>query len=303
MKLRPGRKFLLRALAACVGLWVIGYYLLPWAIPLPDSLESEAPAGPRFVDREGRPLRHVLGADGSRSEAARPVSELPESLVQATIAAEDQRFWNHGGIDFPALARATGEALRDREIHSGASTITQQLIKISAEPRRPRTIRTKVIEMLAARHLEMRWSKDEILSAYLHGLGYGNLMRGPEAAASGYFDKPAGDLSISESAFLAGLPQAPTRLNPFRDPAPAEARRRWVLERMHAEGFVDADQLRRALEEPVNLRRFRGGFEAPHLVDHLLAQDDPGSNEIKNHPRPPPATTPWRKSSPGNSIT
>ena len=117
-------------------------------------------------------------------------------------------------MDFKATARAAWSLLRHRRVVSGGSTISQQLIKI-AQPR-PRTLKTKIIEALQALRLEQVWSKERILSEYLNRIDYGNRQIGCANAARHYFGKPVWNLTVAEAALIAGLPQNPTRLNPFR---------------------------------------------------------------------------------------
>lgn len=244
-----------------------GYFALPWGLPWPEALSRPVPLGTRITDVYGTSLRRLL-ADGRRADAAPALVEIPQSLQLATLAAEDHRFYQHGGIDPAAMARALRDGVAAGRSVSGASTITQQLVKLAVP--RPRTPRTKILEMLTARRVEMTWSKGQILEQYLQRLDYGNLHLGPAAAAAGYFGKPLADCSLAECAFLAGLPQSPTRLNPWRHPARATARQQWILDRLGVLGWVDAASLARAKAEPLKLRRHYGSFTAPHFVDLLL---------------------------------
>ena len=171
---------------------LLGWFALPFAVPLPDGLLENPAASPQLLDRHGAPILHLTLPDSSR---ATPVAleEIPADLVACTIAAEDKRFYRHGGIDALATLRAGRDFLAQRRVVSGASTITQQLVKISAPPTK-RSPFTKLYEALAARRLEMTWSKDQILSAYLNRLDYGNLRTGTAEAARFYFQKPLADL-------------------------------------------------------------------------------------------------------------
>ena len=150
------KRFLFPGAALAAGLFT--WFLLPLFFPLPVSLTSNPTASPVLLDRHGQPLHRLVLPDFTRNA---PVSldEISSDLVAATIAAEDKRFRSHGGIDLLATARAAKDALLHRRTVSGASTITQQLIKLSFPPAK-RNFRTKIIEALLARHLEMSWSKD-----------------------------------------------------------------------------------------------------------------------------------------------
>src|SRR5262249_54508948 len=153
---------------------------------------------------------------------------------------EDRRFYAHRGIDWRAVAAAGARNLRARHLVSGASTITQQMVKLATRRDR-RGWSIKMYEGNNSRELEDPRDKDRLLAEYLNRSSYGNRRIGPEAAARAYFDKSARDLTLSEAIFLAGLPQAPTRLNPWRHPE--EAKRKYVrsLARLVQLGFIDRD--------------------------------------------------------------
>ena len=224
-----------------------------------------------MTDRAGQTLREIP-RDGHYARDTVSIEAIPERLRQATLAAEDQRFYTHGGVDFRAVLRAAAGQFgwrRAGERRSGGSTISEQLIKL-AQPR-PRTLKSKVFEAMQAWRLETLWSKDRILAAYLNRLDYGNLDLGCAEAAHAYFHKPLGDLSAAEAAFLAALPQSPTRLNPYRHFERARQRQQWVLGRMAAAGDLTDEELTRARAEPLRLACRRRAFEAPHFVDWVLA--------------------------------
>jgi penicillin-binding protein 1C len=238
-------------------------------VPLPESLDQAPASGVRFTDRNGTVLRESF-VDGWRFITPTSIDQLPPHLLAATICAEDKRFWSHHGIDPLAILRATGDAVRRRQFVSGASTISQQLIKI-AQPR-PRHLWVKLVEAVQAVRLEQVWSKRQILEAYLDRLDYGNSRIGIAAAAEYYFGKPPNDLSLAESAFLAGLPQSPSRLNPRRHPGRAMERQRRVLERMARAGQIGAEDRERARAERIRFAFHSPNFDAPHFVD-LVRQE------------------------------
>lgn len=262
-------RWLRRVLLGAV-LWMAAYHGLPRMLELPPPLLKAPSPGAEITDRNGRPLRRLL-ADGQRIEHL-TFDGIPRDLVEATVSAEDQRFWTHGGIDGIGSVRAALDSLFAGRRVSGASTITQQLVKVSLGRYSNRTWKDKLREMAYARKLEMTWSKEHILTEYLQRVNYGNQTTGCAAAAALYFKKPLGDLSLAESAFLAGLPQAPTRLNPYRNFEGAKKRQEWILARMREDGRLTAGEAARAAGEPLRLRRWTGGFEAPHFVEMLLAE-------------------------------
>lgn len=253
------------ALAGFLGYGTV-FYVAPVFVPLPERFEQGPPQGLVFLSRDGEPIRRKLDGD-LRAEEPATFGEFPPVLVEATLAAEDSRFFRHNGVDFPGTLRAARDALIHRRFVSGASTITQQTIKLYSPPRE-RNLRTKLIEILSARKLEMFAGKEEILAAYLNHLPYGNQFTGARAAARGYFGKPLADLSLAEAALLAGLPNKPSRLNPWRNRNGARARQHWILERMREEGYISEAEFAGAL---VATLRFLPGpsqtFHGPHFVE------------------------------------
>ncbi len=215
-----------------------------------------------LLDRHGEPIAHLTLPDSSRTSRF-SLEDLPADLIACTIAAEDKRFYHHGGIDLLATLRAGRDLIAHRRVVSGASTITQQLIKISSPPAN-RSPFTKIYEALAARRLEMTWSKKQILTAYLNRLDYGNLRIGAAEATRFYFQKPLADLSLAECALLAGLPQAPSRLNPIRHPQQAVVRRNTILTRLAGGNLTS--RITVALAEPVVLRPLLESQPAPWLT-------------------------------------
>lgn len=260
-----GRRSAVIALAGA-GMYLSATYVVPLFFPVPVGLENHPPTGLLFVDREERPVRRLLDGDLRADEAA-SFAEFPKTLIHATIAAEDSRFFSHNGIDILGTMRAVRDAVLNRGAVSGASTITQQTIKLYSPPRK-REMRTKLIEAFSARNLEMQTDKETILTAYLNHLPYGNQFTGARAAARGYFGKPLGDLSIAEAALLAALPNKPTRFNPWRNPDGAKKRQLWILERMKEERLITEAEFASALIEEVKLLPGPSQvFHAPHFTE------------------------------------
>jgi penicillin-binding protein 1C len=192
-------------------------------------------------------------------------------LPRITVALEDRRFYNHHGIEWRAIAAACTRNVRSHHLVSGASTITQQLVKL-ATGRQHRSWSGKLYEAIVARKLEHRFSKKRILAAYLNRSSYGNRRIGPEAAARAYFNKPARDLTLSEAVFLAGLPQAPTRFNPWRHPEQANRKYSRSLDRLVELGVITRDQ-QSLLAQPPNVLRADPPRQAPHFVDAVVARN------------------------------
>jgi len=237
-------------------------------VPIPIALVQPPVQSIALVDRNGVALRERRVEERFSRELTR--DEIPSQAIAAILAAEDKRFFKHHGIDWLATARALIDGVRQGHFASGASTITQQLVKIAEH--RPRTFRTKLIEILTALRLEQSWTKEQILVAYLNRIDFGNLNVGLATAADYYFGKPVADLSQAEAAFLAGLPKNPRRLNPHLAMNAALSRQRTVLRRMQESGALDVLQYESALTEPLRLRPPRRLFRAPHFVDLVLEQ-------------------------------
>ncbi|MCA9935173.1 MAG: transglycosylase domain-containing protein, partial [Anaerolineales bacterium] len=171
---------------------------------------------------------------------------------EATIATEDARFYTNPGFDPIGIARAIVQAAQEREFVSGASTITQQLVRallLSEDERTERTFRRKVREIILAAEISRTYSKEEILELYLNEIYYGNLAYGIEAAAQTYFNKSAADLTLAEASLLAGLPQAPALWDPYTAPDNAIGRQWEVLTLMVQEGYATLDEAQAALNQ------------------------------------------------------
>ncbi len=251
-----------------IGLLVLAGWLGLRLVPLPPALFAHPVSEIEFLDRNNHPLRIVRPEDGP-FEHPLAYADIPLPLIEATLAAEDRRFWNHRGVDWRATLRAMGQLVLNGRVISGGSTISQQLIKL-AEPR-PRTFHTKLIEAVQAMRLEQVWTKQQILTEYFNRLDYGNFNRGAAAAAQLYFARPLRDLGPAECALLAALPQAPSRLNPYAHLDRARKRQQWILNRMQSAGWLTQPELHRLLAEPTDLAKPQRVFEAPHFVDLLLA--------------------------------
>ena len=204
------------SLAVLVGM--LAWWGLPWCIELPPSLLAPQTPSVTYLARDGSPLRQLLTSKGDRTLALVPLIEIPDDLIKATLAAEDRRFWSHGGVDLLAVVRAVRDNLQSGRVVSGASTIHQQLIKVSSEDAGGRTPGVKILEALQARRLAMSWPRERILAEYLSRVSYGNLMTGCTAAASGYFNKPIKDLTLAEADSIAAYTARDTAERPWAAP-------------------------------------------------------------------------------------
>lgn len=230
-----------------------------------------------IYDRQGRELYQVVG-QGRRERI--PLEQIPDVIRYATIALEDDTFYSNIGIDLPSIIRATYDYMRQGQIVSGASTITQQLVRdvlFEQDYRYERTLKRKVDEALLAIVLTQRMSKDEILELYLNEINYGNLAYGIEAAAKTYFGKSANELQLHEAALLAGLPQAPLILNPLNpDPEIQQMvirRQHLVLDLMVKEGYITEAEALAAKQQPLIFVSPDIPLDkAPHFVVYVQEQ-------------------------------
>ena len=228
---------------------VVGLLLLIFGLATFGILyaRTRVPASPplaeatELLDRHGRPLATLAGEE---DREIIPFRKIPEHLRDAVIATEDAEFYDHPGVDVTSTARAAIANLRSGEFTQGGSTITQQLVK-NLYTGADKTIERKVNEAVLALKLERELTKDEILAKYLNTVYFGHGAYGVQAAAQTYFDVPARELDVVQSAMLAGLLAAPSHWDPIVYPGPADRRRRFVLQRMADEGYLSRAQARR----------------------------------------------------------
>jgi penicillin-binding protein 1A len=235
----------------------------------------------------------VFAADGSElgvipAERNRtPVSrrEISHWVPKATVAIEDRRFYQHGGIDPVGIARAFVADVRAGKFAQGGSTITQELVR-NLYLSRDRTLKRKLTEACLAIKLAQQWPKDKILTAYMNQVFYGNHAYGIEAAAETYFSRTAKELNLEQAALIAGLPQAPSSYDPFRNPEAALARRSAVLHAMLVNGSITSSQFARAdsrtsleLQPGKRFIRIREPYFFGYVED--LLQQEYGSNTVR----------------------
>jgi len=243
-KLKSRTRWLFRILLLAVVAICLFILVLSISLPrVPDDLNDIALSTPTVIYSETGQIVSVLA-----DREVIPFSQLPQHLRQAVLAMEDARFYNHHGISKRGLLRALWVDLIHLSLREGGSSITQQLAKnlfFSFDKSWSR----KLKEMLIACQLEQQFSKDEILHAYCNQIPFGSNIYGVELAAQTYFGKHAQDLSLAESAMLAGIPRWPPRYNPYYSFEIAKKRQSLVLHRMRQVGFIDRDQEEQARED------------------------------------------------------
>lgn len=252
------------ALACALLLWAAGWLGLR-LLPMPEGvLTAGRGASVVLLDRHGRLLREAWTDERG---AARWVSldEVSPHLKEATLVAEDRRFFDHHGVDALATVRAAWQNLAAGEIRSGASTVTQQVVACTCG--RVGGWKGKILEMARACRIEQELSKERILEIYLNVVPYGNNTRGAECAARYYFGRPASELSLAQATLLAAVPRGPSQYDPLRHLDRARERQRWILDEMLRTATITADAHRRALEEPLQVEAHAEAFRAPHFAD------------------------------------
>ena len=232
-------------------------------LPSQKQLEArEIPQTTKIYDRGGKLLYNIYT---NQNRTVVPLSEMPQNLKHATIAIEDKDFYKHKGFDIYGIARAARKNLFEGSLQGG-STITQQLVK-SAFLTPERTVNRKIKELYLASRVEMAFGKDTILEMYLNQVPYGGTAWGVSAAAEQYFGKSVSDLTLAESAMLAGLPAAPSYYSPFgQDPERAKDRQKQVLRRMAEDGYITKEEADSALLEKITYRTNTIDIKAPHFV-------------------------------------
>ncbi|MBY0144908.1 PBP1A family penicillin-binding protein [Neobacillus niacini] len=253
------------------SLLVLGFLGIVYAYSMDadiSSLKNELPQATVFYDLNGEVASKV---SANKNEGI-PISQVPDSMKNAVIAIEDRRFYEHHGVDYIGITRALIRDIKARGMVEGGSTITQQLTKNTLLTSQ-KTLKRKVDEVFLAMQIERQYSKQEILQMYLNQIYFGDGAWGIKHAARNYFAKEVKDLSISESALLAGLIKAPSALNPYHHLEKATQRRNLVLTQMKKQGYITAQQYEQALNEKINLNNkggdpFRGKY--PHYVDQVF---------------------------------
>lgn len=241
--------------------------------------------GTVFLDRSGRELRFLPDGRGERARWV-GLAEVPATVRNAFIAAEDERFHRHHGFDGIAILRALWSNMTKRRVVSGASTISQQVVRLvhserstaedaegAEKAKKRRTYKDKLVEIVRSVKMERVLSKDQILEQYLNRVPMGNNLVGVETAAQAYFGTSVKNLSPSEATLLASLPKAPGMLNPYGKGFERLIERRdWVLGRMERLGMLPPDQAAPAKAVRPRLRNLSFRSSAPHVIDMLLNQ-------------------------------
>ena len=243
-------------------------------LPEPEKVSQQAATQfktTKIYDRTGKVVLYELfdPTGGNRTNVA--LDKISPYLINATIALEDKSFWTNEGVDYIGMVRAFYNMARGQPLQ-GASTLTQQLVKKVLLPEREMQSRTnvelKIQETIMAREISQKYSKQQILEWYLNTIYYGNFAYGIEAASEAYFGKHASELTLSEAATLAAIPQYPA-LNPIDNPDPARERRDIALDRMATEGYITERQAADAKKQDIQVVQKNFDIKAPHFVFYV----------------------------------
>jgi penicillin-binding protein 1A len=251
------KRWLLYVGSVLLGLGIVGAllgaFVLALLYPTLPSLETLTDYQPkiplRIVSAEGE----LLGEFGEERRAVVAIADLPDVMKRAILAAEDERFYQHGGVDYLSVLRAAASNLSSGT-QQGAGTITMQVAR-NFFLTREKTVTRKLREVLLAWKIEANLSKDEILQLYVNQIFLGQRAYGFAAASQIYFGKPLKDVSVPEAAMLAGLPKAPSAFNPVSNPKRAKTRQLYVLRRMHDLRFINDAEFREAQGAPLTVRQ------------------------------------------------
>lgn len=271
--------FVIVALLALSGA-IIGYAAIVSGsnLPRPEELTEFLSdfKSTRIYDRAGNLLNETFDPNtGRRVEV--PLERISPYLINATIATEDANFRTHSGVDPVALARVVYYAFLEREFVSGGSTIPQQLVKLAfltddATGLAERSAERKIKEAILATEVSRKYTKDQILQFYLNEIYYGNFAYGIAAAAETYFAKEPAELTLAEAALLAGLPQLPSRYDPYINRDNAKNRQGVVLGLMVEQGYISAEEANAAWQEPLSYVPLHFEFESPHFTVYVRQQ-------------------------------
>lgn len=259
--------------AALTAVVVGGYFYVEPSLPNAAELRDVRLQIPlRIYTRDGR----LMAQFGDQMRTPVPYRQIPQLLINAVLAAEDDRFFEHSGVDIAGIARGAFQFITTfgTERVAGGSTITQQVARTTNLLSRDYSLVRKFKEWILALRIEREFSKEEILELYLNTTFFGQRSYGVATAARTYFGKALSDLTLSEAAIIAGIPQGPSIMNPISSPENARRRRAYVLRRMHELGEIGEAEYSAALEEPIESQRHGLDLEAeaPYVAEMARAE-------------------------------
>lgn len=266
-------KRLVKTLGVLAALGLLGvlilvgmFFFISMDLPQINSLKDyNPPMNSKILSRDGEVLLEI----GTETREVVPFEKIPKRVVGAFLAAEDDNFYQHEGIDYYGILRAFMVNLKEGRLVQGGSTITQQVAK-SFLLSKERTISRKIKDLLLAHKIEQKFSKEEILFLYLNQVYLGGGYYGVKAAFKGYFDKELEEATPAESALVAGLLVAPGRYSPYVNPQYAKRRQNYVLKRMFETGKITEEEYQAALKEDIKMRiRVPNAMKGGHFTDWI----------------------------------
>lgn len=249
---------------------IIALAYIETTLPSVESIKDMSLAVPlRIFSSDGK----LIGQFGEERRTPITLEQVPQTLINAVLATEDRRFYDHPGVDLRGLVRAGFKVLSNASMKQGGSTITMQVARNYFLTRK-KTIIRKISEILLALRIEKAFTKDQILELYLNKIYFGKRAYGVQAASEAYYGVTIDQLSLAQMAMLAGLPQAPSSINPLHDPEAALKRRKYVLDHMLAYEFITQEEYQKALDEPLSANYYTRPVEldAPYVAE-MVRQD------------------------------
>jgi penicillin-binding protein 1A len=264
------RKLIIFTLFLCTVIVLSVLYYIEYELPDIDVLNTVQLQTPLQIYTKDKKL---IATFGENRRIPIPYDQIPKPLIQAVLATEDQRYFQHNGVDLQGLGRAALRIIRTGKRLEGGSTITMQVAR-SFYLTRHKTLGRKLREILLAIKIEHKLKKEKILELYLNKIFLGNRAYGMEAASEIYYGKHLNELTIDQYAMLAGLPKAPSALNPLANPKAAQMRRDHVLSRMHDAGYIDDEIYNKAINTPLNAsyHNLQNEVKAPYVAELVREQ-------------------------------
>jgi penicillin-binding protein 1A len=264
------RKLIMFSLISCAIIVIGVLYYMEFELPDIDALNTVQLQVPLQIFSHDNKL---IATFGEKRRIPVPYNQIPLPLIHAVLATEDQRYFQHNGVDLPGLGRAALQLIATGKKLQGGSTITMQVAR-SFYLTRHKTFGRKLREILLAIKIEHKLKKEKILELYLNKVFLGNRAYGVEAASEVYYGKHLNELTLDQYAMLAGLPKAPSMLNPLANPIAAQKRRDHVLSRMHDQGYIDTDMYNTAINAPLNAsyHDIQTEVKAPYLAELVREQ-------------------------------
>lgn len=264
------RKIILLTLLLCITLVVGVLYYMEYELYDVEALNTVQLQVPLQIYTQDKKL---IATFGEKRRIPVPYDQIPKPLIQAVLATEDQRYFQHKGVDIQGLGRAALQLIMTGKKSQGGSTITMQVAR-SFYLTRNKTFARKLREILLAIKIEHKLKKEKILELYLNKIFFGNRAYGVAAAAEIYYGKHLNELSIDQYAMIAGIPKAPSVLNPLANQDAAKKRRDHVLSRMHDQGYIDTDTYNKAINTPLNASHhdLQTEVKAPYVAELARAQ-------------------------------